>query len=194
MISAVILAAGQSRRMGKPKANLPWGDTTVLGHILLILEKGGIDESVVVVGEVPVHLVQKGLYHPVHFIHNPRAAQSGMITSLQVGLCSLSPECCAALVTLGDQPQIEADVVSALLKRYQLTNCSLLVPSFQNRRGHPWLIERSMWDAVIGLDPEKTMRDFLNSHSGDISYMETESASIIQDMDTPADYERFRPN
>ncbi len=193
MITAVILAAGQSRRMGQPKANLPWGETTVLSHILDVLEKAAIDGIVVVTGSVPFQNMHQERSFPVQFIQNTHAAQSGMLTSLQVGLRSIPPECSAALVTLGDQPQIELDVVRSLIKIYRSASCPILVPSYQNRRGHPWLLGRSMWEDVLGLNAENTMRDFLYSHSSDITYIEINSASILQDMDTPADYEHFRP-
>ena len=193
-ISAVILAAGKSRRMGQSKINLPWGNTTVLGHIIKVLDEAGIDESVVVTGVSPVEFEQDNLGHPVRFIQNPQAAQSGMLTSLRVGLSELQPECGAALVTLGDQPQIEVHVVKALLRAYQSAVCPILVPSFQNRRGHPWLLGKNFWEEVNNLDQTKTMRDFLNLHAEEIVYVGVDTASILQDLDTPADYAKFQPS
>jgi CTP:molybdopterin cytidylyltransferase MocA len=61
------------------------------------------------------------------------------------------------------------------------------------RRGHPWLIARELWGEVLQMRPPESMRDFLNAHKDNIFYMEYDSPSILQDLDTPADYLKFKP-
>jgi molybdenum cofactor cytidylyltransferase len=127
-------------------------------------------------------------------VYNPRYEQDHMALSLQVGLSNLPAQVGAALVVLGDQPQIESYVVKELLQTYKKKPAPLIVPSYRMRRGHPWIIDRRLWDAIRGLTPPETLRDFLNAHAGQIQYLEFDTASILGDLDTPSDYERERPD
>jgi molybdenum cofactor cytidylyltransferase len=61
------------------------------------------------------------------------------------------------------------------------------------RRGHPWLIARELWEEILQMRPPESMRDFLNAHKDDIFYVDYDSPSILQDLDTPADYLKFKP-
>jgi molybdenum cofactor cytidylyltransferase len=70
----------------------------------------------------------------------------------------------------------------------------LIVPSFQMRRGHPWLVERSLWSEILGLLPPESPRDFLNRHAAEILYVEVDTPAILADLDTPQDYQNARPN
>ena len=69
---------------------------------------------------------------------------------------------------------------------------TLVVPSYRRRRGHPWLLARILWDALLELRTSATMRDFLDQHTSDIHYVNLNTPSILQDLDTPEDYQRFR--
>ncbi len=191
-IAAIVLAAGQSKRMGCPKLVLPWGNNTVIGHVVDIIRKSGIVKIVVITGGArdEVENALDGL--PVQCIFNPEYSQ-GMVSSLRVGLQSLDETIRAALVTLGDQPQIETGTVRGLISAYLLHRSRLVVPSYRNRRGHPWLIERSLWEAVIRLQPHQTLRDFLRIHEGKINYLLVDTGTVLQDLDTPEDYQRFFP-
>lgn len=193
MIAAVVLAAGQSRRMGTTKINLPWGKTTVLGAVVSTLLEAGVGEIVVVVGNHPVQGLSSEILFRIRFVSNPFAQETEMLTSLQVGLRAMKPEITAALVALGDQPQMETAVVRAILEAYHRRKSPLVVPSFQMRRGHPWLVERALWEEILTFPPRQTLRDFLNRHAAEIDYLPLKRESILQDLDTPEDYERFRP-
>jgi molybdenum cofactor cytidylyltransferase len=65
------------------------------------------------------------------------------------------------------------------------------VPSYQLHRGHPWLVSRALWPAVFALHSPETLRDFLKQHAAQITYLPVESASILQDLDTPEDYDHY---
>lgn len=193
MIAAVVLAAGLSRRMGRPKMTLPWGETTVIGQVVLVLEQAGVDEIVVVTGGArqQVEAALSGL--PVHISFNPRFAEDEMLFSLKTGLSVLEAHFEAALVALGDQPQVQIQVVRALLETFNQTAAPMIIPSYQLRRGHPWLMARSLWPSILDLQPGKTMRDFINQHADQICYLNVETPSVLKDLDTPEDYRRERP-
>jgi len=188
MIAAIVLAAGLSRRMGVPKMVLPWKNTTVIGQVVDVLARAGINEVVVVTGGAheQVEAALKGLQ--VKLVFNPRYKEDEMAYSLHAGMSALSDKVEATLVALGDQPQIESTVVQAILAAYQQSKAALIVPSYKMRRGHPWLIVRSLWPEVQILPPGRTLRDVLNAQAEKINYLQVDSPSILQDLDTPEDY------
>jgi molybdenum cofactor cytidylyltransferase len=194
MITAIILAAGLSTRMGRPKMILPWGETTVIGHVVATYIQAGIDGIVVVTGASHMEVeaaVSEGSWKMVRTVYNPRYTEDDMLVSLRAGMAVLGDEVDAMLVGLGDQPQIEADVVRSLVELYLTRGAPLIVPSYHLHRGHPWLVHRSLWPTLLSAPPGSTMRDFLHACSQQITYLTLDTATIISDLDTPEDYARL---
>jgi molybdenum cofactor cytidylyltransferase len=191
-IAAIIPAAGQSRRMGQPKLLLPWGGTTVLGQVVASFGEAGLGAIVVVSGaeREKVEGLAAGLAgkYPVQCVHNAAYPTGEMLSSLQCGLAALGPEFEAALIGLGDQPQIEPETVRRILDAYEYSKARIVVPSYHMRRGHPWLVQRSLWDEIRALQAPLTLRDYLNTHAGEIAYVAVETASVLEDLDSPEDY------
>jgi molybdenum cofactor cytidylyltransferase len=183
--------------MGRPKMNLPWGDTTVIGQIIGTLSQSAVDEIFVVVGgaqaEVEEAIDNVLLKKPVKTLLNQRFAEVEMTFSTQVGLRALDPRIEAAMIVLGDQPQMKVEVVNLIVSTYADTNSALVVPSYNMRRGHPWLVARTLWPVLLDLKPAETLRDFLCSQEELICYVNVDTATILQDIDTPADYNQYRP-
>lgn len=192
-IAAVVMAAGQSKRMGTPKMALPWGKTTVIGRVVSVLQESGIQEIVVVTGgdEDEVKRALSGA--SARIAPNPQFKNTEMLRSFQIGITSLPEKVSATLVVLGDQPQIEMEVVRKVCERFLNRASKIVVPSFQMRRGHPWLVERALWSEILGLDSSMNLRSFLNTHADEIDYILTDRASILADLDTPEDYRDQRP-
>ena len=140
---------------------------------------------------------------PARTVYNPRFAEDQMALSLQAGLASLSPGVEAALIALGDQPQIQLEVVQMVIRRFQESRARLVFPSYRMRRGHPWLIARPLWGKLgaassTGVEKPETMpvqslRDFLQTFADQIAYIEVTDDSILRDVDTPSDYLKERP-
>ncbi|MFH1186137.1 MAG: nucleotidyltransferase family protein [Chloroflexota bacterium] len=193
MITATILAAGLSHRMGKPKMALPWAGTTVLGRVLLVVRAAGVEDLLVVTGAAREAVEAICLGAGVRTVPNPDYESGEMLSSLQIALRNLPPASRAALVVLGDQPSIQESVVDAVIRSHTESGASLVVPSYQRRRGHPWLVGREWWAEILEMQPTETPRDFLNRHSSAIHYVQTGSASILQDIDTPEEYLKSRP-
>jgi molybdenum cofactor cytidylyltransferase len=193
LISAIVLAAGKSSRMGVPKMTLPWGNSTVIGKVIITIQEAGLSNIQVVTGsnQKEVEDVLRGF--PVEFIFNPNFTDGDMITSVQEGLRSLRGKSEAALFVLGDQPQTEPHTIKVIMECYYSTRCKIVVPSYQMHRGHPWLLEKSFWDEVLALETTLTMRDYLNRHQDKIKYVNVNTPSIIQDLDTMEDYKSFSP-
>ena len=192
MITALILAAGQSTRMGESKMLLPWGKSTVLQTVVSAFQSAGVDEVLVVTG-ADREQVEALVGRSVQTIFNPEYAEGEMLSSIQVGLAEKQREARAVLIGLGDQPQVQTRIVQRLLQTYQRGNASIIVASFDKHRGHPWLVGREHWDEILRMKNPKTMRDFLNQHASHIKYLEVDTPSILADLDTPDDYLKSKP-
>ena len=201
MISAIILAAGQSSRMGQPKMLLPWGKVRILEHVISVFAGAGTEDILVVTGAVREQIAEVvtdcATRYPVRSVHNEDYARGEMLSSLQCGLDALmsvpdnAPD--AALIGLGDQPQVQERSVRLLCEAFTRTGNPLVVPSFHRRRGHPWLVARELWKELLEMQTPLSPRDFLNAHAGEIHYVNVETASILADLDTPEEYRASHP-
>jgi molybdenum cofactor cytidylyltransferase len=124
-------------------------------------------------------------------VHNPAYAQGEMLSSIQAGLQAIAGQSDAAMIALGDQPQIQAGTIRGLLEAYRQDEASIIVPSHENHRGHPWMVGAEHWEEIIKMRPPETMRDFFRSHSAEIRYIEVGNASVLADLDTPEDYLKY---
>ena len=193
MISAIILAAGQSKRMGQPKMLLPWGKETVLAHVISIYQNAGITDIIVVTGGAREQIEELVSGLNVRTVHNDEYAKSEMLSSIKCGLRALTSQTQAVLIGLGDQPQVQKRSVLRVCETFQESKSNLVVPSYQMRRGHPWLVARFLWDELLKMDSPQSPRDFLNAHAKEIKYVDIDNPSILQDLDTPEDYLKFKP-
>ena len=196
-VSAIVLAAGLSSRMGQSKTLLPWGGTTILGRIVGALAEAGLDEIIVVTGAghelVENEVAFLARVFPVRAEFNKNYETGEMLSSIQTGLRTASSTATAGLVTLGDQPQILVETVQLLLAARKNTKQPLIMPSFKGRRGHPWLIGRQLWSEFLEMRLPSTARDFFEHYSSLIQYVEIQNPSILKDVDTPSDYAQEKP-
>lgn len=193
-VGAIVLAAGLSRRMGEPKLLLPWGESTIVrGIVRTTVETGLFGETLVVTGQWDDDIRQQVEGLPVRPVHNSRFADGEMLSSVQVGLRHLSPSIGAALVLLGDQPGVEPAVINEVLAAYARTLSPIVAPVYQGQRGHPVLFDRVLWDEILTLPDGAAPRDVLRKHLQEIVQVAVETNSILQDIDTPQDYDRERP-
>lgn len=188
--------------MGQPKMLLPWGESTVLGQVIAALAEGlGTDhkadfEIIVVTGaereKVEGLVASLAEKYPVRCIFNPAYKAGEMLSSLQCGLAALGPGTDAALIGLGDQPQVEPRTVRSILKAFESSPAQIIVPSYKMRRGHPWLVEKSLWGEILQMKTPQTPRDFMRASADKIRYVIVDTPSVIEDLDTPEDYKRFK--
>ncbi len=192
-VSAIILAAGQSKRMGQPKLLLAWEDTTVLGKVIETIQAGGVEDILVITGGAREEVEEIISNYKLRVVHNENFKHEEMLGSIQLGLNAQKTNSAATLICLGDQPQVEERTVRAVVESFQKNKSSLVVPSYQMRRGHPWLIAKELWGEVLKMTAPESMRDFLNKHENDISYLGINTPGILQDLDTPEDYLKYKP-
>jgi len=190
MITAIVLAAGQSRRMGKPKMLLPWGEITVLERVIQTLQTARLQEILVVTGGARAG-VEALVHAPVRAIFNPDYERGEMLSSVQVGLGEANGT--AALIVIGDQPQVRIDSLELVLEEFARGKSSIIVPSYNMHRGHPWLVQKRYWSEILEMKSGESLRDFLNRHRDEIRYVNVDDPGVMQDLDTPEDYLKSRP-
>jgi len=195
-ISTIVLAAGESHRMGQPKLLLPWGKTTVLGQVVSTIAAAGIQTIIVVTGGarglIEGQVVELSKSVSIRMVYNKDYIQGGMLSSIKTGLMALDTSIDAALIALGDQPQILEGTVRLICTAFVRTKSPLVVPSYQNRRGHPWLVAATLWPKILSLPLSTTAREFLDTFVGRVEYVSADK-SILLDLDTPDEYSQMRP-
>ena len=194
IIPGVVLAAGRSRRMGRPKALLPAspGGETFVGRIVRTLRDGGVDHVVVVAAgaAADIRRVLSQEHRPPRIVLNP-APERGQFSSLQVGLRAvIRPGVSAVLVTLVDVPLVSAGTVEALLDAYRRTGAPLVRPERRGRHGHPVIFDRSVFGDISSAPADSSAKAIVAAHLGDSVSVPIEEDGPFRDIDTPAEYAR----
>jgi molybdenum cofactor cytidylyltransferase len=186
---AIVLAAGASSRMGTQKLLLPFGDKTVIEKIIEQVESVVSSDIVVVIGSHRDEIQNKIGKPQLKFIHN-ELYMEGMLSSVICGFQALPDEAKAALVYLGDQPQIPAGIALQVISAWKQSGKGIVIPVFSGKRGHPVLIETRYMKEIEQLDPEQGLRMLSKKFSYDVQEVECTSQEILRDIDTPEDYQK----
>jgi molybdenum cofactor cytidylyltransferase len=191
----VILAAGASRRMGRPKLLLPWGSTSVIGHLLQRWTQLGAAQIAVVCAADAKSLEAE--LDRIHFpsanrIVNP-APENGMFSSIQCAANweSWNPELTHWIITLGDQPHLKAATLQTLLEFGARNPEKICQPIRGERRKHPVLFPERFFRELKN-SSASDLKSFLQEHADSLSGFESDDAGLDFDMDTPEDYERVK--
>lgn len=189
MICAVVLAAGESRRMGTPKLLLPFGEKTIIEHIVDTVCDSIADKILVVLGSHHEEIRTKIADRPILSVINTRY-QEGMLSSIQTGFRSVPPETTAVVICLGDQPLIPFFVIDQLIHTYRQSKKGIVLPVYKGRRGHPILIDVKYKNTVQNISQEIGLRSLIHDYPQDIQEVEVDSPHILKDIDRPKDYAR----
>jgi molybdenum cofactor cytidylyltransferase len=193
MIPAVVLAAGRSSRMGRPKATLPVDERdTFLSRIVRTFLAAGIDDVVVVLGHdaeaIAESFARSGL--PARFALN-REYDRGQLSSLQAGLAVVDrPGVTAALLTLVDVPLVSESTIRSVIARFRETHAPVVRPVNGGRHGHPILISRALFDLVRAADDEHGAKPVIRAHASTAGDVVVEDEGAFVDIDTADEYRR----
>lgn len=187
-IYGLVLAAGMARRMGTTKQLLPFGDKTVLQTVVDTLLRARLAGVAVVLGH-DAEVVRESLRErPVQFCVN-EAYREGMFSSVLCGLRGLPANADAALIALGDQPQIALNAVRAVLRAYREGDKGIVIPVSGGRRGHPVLINLSRYQReILSLSGDQGLKPVVRGYPVDTLEVPVDDEGILRDLDTPADY------
>jgi molybdenum cofactor cytidylyltransferase len=196
MTFALIPAAGKSTRMGRPKLLLPLGGRTVLEHVVTALRAGGVEEVLVVVGPHVAQLAEVAASAGARVLALTEET-ADMRATVEAGLEWLdkhrhpSPDDHWLLVP-ADHPTLEPDIVRRLLATArQLPPGQIVVPTHGGRRGHPTLVGWRHREGIANLPAGHGLNAYLRQHAGLVSEVEVPSPEVLEDLDTPEDYERL---
>ncbi len=189
MIVAVILSAGESSRMGRPKALLPIAGQTFIERIVGALKQSQIDRIIVVVGHNAEEMRRSIEHLPVTILVNPDY-KMGQLSSLQVGIRSLEADqkCEAILVHLVDHPYLSPAVANRMIERFQETRKPIIIPKYKGKRGHPVIFARSVFSELLSAPMDQGAKAVLKAHQDEILEIDTEDEGITFDIDTPELY------
>jgi molybdenum cofactor cytidylyltransferase len=187
----MVLAAGESKRMGRTKQLLPFANKTVLETVIDRITRSNVDDILVVLGSnrEKIEEVIKDL--PVKRVYNPNFKE-GMLSSVQKGFTAIPEEAEAVLVVLGDQPKIPSSVIDQIATAYRSTEKGIVLPVYEGKRGHPVLISTKYREEVANLHPEIGLRELVHKHPEDILEVDLDSSSVLEDIDTPDDYKNLK--
>jgi molybdenum cofactor cytidylyltransferase len=191
MISAVLLAAGESRRMGDFKQLLNFGGKTFVACCVDNLLASRADEVIVVTGHRDEDIRQSLKDRQVIFAHNSDY-RSGMSSSVKRGVETVSKQSRACLIALADQPQIGADVINRVIGAYEKSRPLIVVPTYEGRNGHPVLLDLKLREEILAMDEAQGLRQVVHAHPDATLRVEVSSDAVLVDFDLPEDYERIK--
>lgn len=186
-IVGVVLAAGESRRMGRLKALLPFGDRTVIERVIQPLLQADLAQVAVVLGHRAAEITAVLKPLPVHLIYNAYY-RDGMTTSVQAALREITPVPDAYLLALVDQPLIAPGLLQPLLAAYAQTRKGIVLPTYHGKRGHPLLLAATYRQEVLALSREQGLHMVTRGHPDDTLEVPMASDDILHDMDYPEEY------
>ena len=190
MVVGIVLAAGASSRMGRPKALLPLGGDVFVTRVCATLQQAGLDDLVVVAGDesaaIGAAIVTAGLR--VRVVENPRRKE-GQLSSVLAGLAVADrPGVDAVLVHLVDVPLVRVATVRAVMDAFSRTRAPVVRPVVGGRHGHPVLFARRVFDELRRADPSIGARSVVRAHAADACDVPVDDEGACRDIDTPGEY------
>jgi CTP:molybdopterin cytidylyltransferase MocA len=181
-VSGLILAAGESRRMGSPKPLLRYRGRTFLDTLISLL--AARCAPVIVVLGAGAEEIRGGVAGDAVFVLNPDYL-SGQTSSMQCGLRAVPADAEGVLFTLADHPAVQASTIDQLLAEPRPL---IRVPRFEGRRGHPVWFSRALLAEFLALPADGAARDVVYRHTAEIEYLDLNDAGAVADIDDPASY------
>ncbi|MBE3084815.1 MAG: nucleotidyltransferase family protein [Bacteroidetes bacterium] len=185
----LILAAGESKRMGFPKMLLTFNGRTMIENVIGNVIRSDVDNTMVVLGadrDTLIELVEKS---PVKYCYNDNYKE-GMLSSVKCGFRNLPSDFEAVLVFQGDQPLIFPKAINTVIEAYRHSGKGIVIPVYKNKRGHPLLIDRKYRNEIEKLDAHEGLRSLAYQFSDDVLEVETDNSDILRDFDTYEDYKK----
>jgi molybdenum cofactor cytidylyltransferase len=194
MIVAAILSAGESSRMGRPKALLPIDGVRFIEKIVTSLRLTRVGKIMVVLGHNGAEMRERISDLQVDLVINP-AYKQGQLSSLAAAIRSIeagndSERVDGILVHLVDHPYIDADLVNLMIDRFYETKKLIVVPRYQNRRGHPVIFSKALFGELLAAPLDQGAKAVVHAHREDTLEIDTNYEGAIIDIDTPEEYRR----
>jgi CTP:molybdopterin cytidylyltransferase MocA len=190
-ISAVLLAAGESRRMGEFKQLLTLAGKSFVECCVDNLLRSRASEVVVVTGHREAEVRRALGARPVKFAYNIDY-KSGMSASVARGLEAVDEKAQAVLIALVDQPQIGPPIINRVIEAYEKAHPSIVIPTYEGRNGHPIILDLKLREEIFSIDSDQGLRQVVHAHYDEIMRIEVGDDSVLKDCDYPEDYVRLQ--
>lgn len=191
MIVAVVLSAGESSRMGRPKALLPIDGQTFIERIVAALKQTKVGKIIVILGHNARELEAKISHLPVQILINTDYRQ-GQLSSLQLAVRDLQADadCDGMLVHLVDHPYLAPALVQEMIRRFYETEKRIIVPKFHGKRGHPVIFSNALFGELLSAPMAEGAKAVVNAHRAETLEIDTQEEGIAVDIDTPELYQQ----
>jgi len=190
VITAIVLAAGKSERIGRPNPLLPTADgTSFLAAILETMTGTAVDEVRVVVGHEAEQVIDEGGLVRHVIVHN-KEFERGMLSSVQAGIRALPHGTTAFLLWPVDQPLVLADTVDRIIEAWKKRHAPIVVPVYHGKRGHPTLFSTKLSQELMHAPESEGARAVVHAHEKAVVEVEVDDAGILTDIDTPQAYKK----
>jgi molybdenum cofactor cytidylyltransferase len=186
-ISAILLGAGESKRMRVDKLSLPWGRKTVLEHCFETLWRSEVEEVTIVLGVRNKEIKNLFKGPRVKIIVNPHS-EKGMSTSIRKGLQTIHSGSHGILIALGDQPFIKTRTINALIHAFDQGEKGIVVPSFRGEMGHPVIFHRKYKKELLNLKGDVGGKSIIERHPQEVRRVSIKSEGVVKDIDTWQNY------
>jgi molybdenum cofactor cytidylyltransferase len=186
-IWAIILAAGESKRMGFPKMMLDFNGMTLLENVICTVRDSDVNDMFVVLGAWRESILEIISKHGVNYCYNA-SYRNGMLSSVQCGFRNVPLDAEAVFVFQGDQPLITSSTVNSLIKAFRTSPEDIVVPVHESKRGHPILIGRRYRDEIDSLNAGIGLRELTLNHPDEVLEVDTGDPGILRDFDTYEEY------
>ena len=191
MIVAVVLSAGESSRMGRPKALLPIDGQTFIERIVAALKQTTVGKIIVILGHNFRELEAKISHLPVKILINTDYKQ-GQLSSLQLAVRDLQADadCDGMLVHLVDHPYLAPALVQEMIRRFYETKKRIIVPRYHGKRGHPVIFSNALFGELLSAPMAEGAKAVVNAHRAETLEIDTQEEGIAVDIDTPELYQQ----
>jgi molybdenum cofactor cytidylyltransferase len=187
MISAILLAAGESNRMGQPKQLMPFDQSTIVERTIDNLLNSAVSETIVVLGYREQDVRKTIADQPVKIAINPDY-QQGMSASVIAGLKQVDKRAQAVLIALGDQPFVDSQTINTLVEAFIANNRGIIIPVYQGRRGNPVIFAIKYKGELWNLKGDIGGREIINHHPDDVLEVAVNCEGVLLDIDTAENY------
>lgn len=185
MLAAVILSAGASRRMGRPKALLPFRESTFLEHLIQVTRHPRIGVTRIVLGAGAEKIAATAGIDPSTVVLNPNWEQ-GQLSSIQAGVRSLEGMGTDGMMLCPvDHPLVSARMVNDLIDRFYAEKRAIVLPTYKGRRGHPAIFARQLYAELLGAPAETGARAVVWAHAADVFEVPTDEEGVVLNINDP---------
>jgi len=192
-IWAIILAAGESRRMGFPKMLLTFKGRTMIENVISHVAESKADKIIVVIGAYKEEMIEEIDKLAVNYCYNDNYKE-GMLSSVQCGFRNLPSDYKAVLIFQGDQPLITRNSINKVIDAYFSSQNGIVIPVYNGKRGHPLLIDRKYKDEIAKISPDEGLHSLAYKFSHDVLEVETNESGILRDFNSYEDYQNYEKN